>query len=144
MADNEVIRGDTKKWSIALVDAAGDPLDLAGCTIWFTLKPASNNLADDEDDSDAILQHKIVILGDGEVASSEGFSVGGVHPVTGTIVTGADSGVLTQVLSAEDSTQFGPGAYVYDLQVKLANGEVYTPINGIPFTVKSDVTRSTE
>lgn len=140
MALNEVIRGDTKKWSIALVDDQGAAFDLTGCTVWFTAKTAISNVADD---ADAVISHKIVIDGSGVATSADGFAIGGIHPTTGNPASGAASGVLTQTLSAADSTALSAGTYVYDLQVKDSNGEVYTPILGMSLTVIEDVTRST-
>lgn len=137
--DNQVIRGDTKRWSIALVKADGSALDLTGHTVWFTAKTVISN---DPTDSDAIIQHKIVIDGSGDVVSSDGFEVGGIHPVTEAIATTVEEGVLTQTLSPADSTLIAKGNYVYDLQVKTPTGDVYTPILAQTLTVIDDVTRS--
>lgn len=139
MSDNEAIRGDTKKWSIAIVDQFGDPFDLTDCTVWFTAKTAVSN---DLTDTDAIIQHKIVIDNAGAVTSADGFELGGIHPTTGQVVAGAANGVLTQVLADSESTTLTPGSYVYDLQILTADGETYTPINGLRLTILEDVTRS--
>lgn len=139
MALNQVTRGDTKKWSIAVVDDNGNPFDLSGCTVWFTAKSAISNQLDD---SDAVISHKLVVDGSGNPTLSNGFTIGGIHPVTGSPASGAASGVLTHTLSAADSTLLAPGSYIYDLQVKTADGEVYTPILGQTLTVVEDVTRS--
>ena len=136
---DQAVRGDTKKWSIAFEDAAGAPLDLSGCTVWFTAKPSISNVIDD---ADATIQHKIVIDGAGEITESDGFVIGGIHPVSEEVKTLATEGVLTQILSPADSTLISAGSYIYDVQIKIANGEVYTPILGQMITFVEDVTRS--
>lgn len=132
------IRGDTKKWSLALVDDVGDPLDLSGCTVWFTAKTAISNVLDD---ADAVIQHKIVFDGSGNVTESDGFVLGGRHPVTQAVATTAAEGVLTQTLSPADSTLIAAGTYIYDLQVRMANGDIYTPVLAQTLTVVEDITR---
>lgn len=136
---DQAIRGDTKKWSIAFEDAQGNPLDLSGCTVWFTAKQMISN---DLSDADAIIQHMISVDETGGAVTADGFEIGGVHPVTQAVATTAAEGVLTQVLSPADSTLIAAGTYVYDVQIETASGEVYTPILGQSITFVEDVTRS--
>jgi hypothetical protein len=133
-----IIRGDTKKWALAFVDDIGDPLDLSGCTVWFTAKVTISN---DMLDEDAIIQHKIEINGSGGVVETDGFLIGGKHPVTGVPATTAAEGVLTQVLSAAESTLLASGEYIYDIQIRTPLGEVYTPVLGQTVSVVEDITR---
>jgi len=140
MSDNVVIRGDTKRWYLSITDGAGAPLNLTGCTVWFTAKPSVDA---DVTDALAVIKHYIVVSGAGAVTASDGFVLGGINynlvpPAT---VTGAASGVLTQTLTAAQSTALALGSYVYDVQIKDAAGDVSTPINGLTLTIVADVTR---
>ena len=140
MSDSTVIRGDTKRWYLSLTDGNGAPLNLTGCTVWFTAKSAAD---EDATDAAAVITHYVVVSGAGAVTASNGFALGGkdhnqAPPAT---VTGAASGVLTQTLTAAQSTALALGSYVYDVQVRDAAGDVSTPINGLTLTVVADVTR---
>jgi hypothetical protein len=125
-----IIRGDTAKWSIPIVDDIGDPYPLHGCKVWVTSKTSS-----DLDDTSALYQHWIEIDGAGDVTAANSMSLGG---------GGAAAGVVIQELTPAESSQFEVGTFYYDLQVRLADGEVYTSLNNIAETVIADFTREYE
>ena len=69
----------------------------------------------------------------------------GDNPGTGhiTIAGGVDvDGALRFDLTPTDTTALGAASWVYDIQVKLTNGTVYTPEVG-RVDLTADVTRST-
>ena len=69
----------------------------------------------------------------------------GDNPGTGhiTIAGGVDvDGALRFDLTPTDTTALGAASWVYDIQVKLTNGTVYTPEVGT-VDLTADVTRST-
>jgi hypothetical protein len=132
-----IIRGDDEKWFVRLFDADGVPFDLTGCTVWITGKTAKSN---DADDADALYTHTIVIDGAGAVTSSDGISLGGTDPDTGTAYTLATEGALTQHLADTESTLLAAGTIVYDVQLKDAAGEIHTILQDSD-TVVEDVTR---
>jgi hypothetical protein len=134
-----VTRGDTAHWKCKLVDrVTGDPIDLSGYSLWLTAKSAPSN---DMDDSDAVIIHYIEVSAGGAVTDSNGFVLGGIDPETGLTVAGAASGVLTETLTDEESTLLALGTYLYDVQVMTPTGEVYTPVNGQPIAIVTDITR---
>lgn len=90
-------QGDT--WRLRLRFPAGT--DLTGYAFWLTLK---RDFADA--DADAVLQ----------VATVAGASAGD-EPL---------NGIVHVVASAPATTQVPPGRYVYDVQVRAANGEIRT------------------
>ena len=138
--DIELTRGDTLREYLKLFDEYMDPLDLAGCTVWFTVKPGVDN---DPHDSAAYFQHFLEVADNGTISSADGFSIGGVDPQTGQIAKRAAQGVLTHFVSHQDSNQLPIGNLVYDIQVMAANGEVKTIIQNASLTVTGDVTRRT-
>jgi hypothetical protein len=126
MSDNTVIRGDTTLWTIPLVDANDDPYDLTNCAVWVTVKTTT-----DEGDEEALYQHILAVDGTGTAIVSEGLSLGG----------DAEEGVVVQELTPAESVAFEAGNYIYDVQVMLANGRIYTPILGASEVVVEDITR---
>ena len=68
-------------------------------------------------------------------------SLGGKDPETGTVVSGAASGVITHRIPQADSTAIPAGSYVYDIQIKDAAGRYTTVVLDQPFKVRGDVTR---
>lgn len=100
-------------------------LPAAIAAAWLTIKRHAR-----EPDSDAVVA-KVIATGD--------------NPGTGQIETagGVDIvGVLRFDLTPADTTKLGPASWVYDVQVKLSNGTVYTPEVGT-VELTADVTRST-
>ncbi len=109
--DFEVFRGDTFKKTLKFTDGDGNPIDISGWKVTFTVK-RPEYIAGDDDDSDA--EKQIV-----------------------NVVTDGLSGKTTLDWQAID---IEPGNYVYDIQVVKADGTVFTPLYGA-FNVNADVTR---
>lgn len=124
---NTILRGDTATWSISIRTTAGTPQDLSGCTVWVTSKAHH-----DDADEEALYQHYIVINEAGTTTSAEGLAVG---------EGGVEAGILVQEITASESSAFPTGTYHFDVQVKLPNGKIYTPLKGKDRVVQ-DVTRS--
>lgn len=131
-------RGDTPEYSFKLFDEDMQPMDLAGVTIWLTVKAAFD---DDVTDAAALLKDYIVFNDSGTVTGSSGFTIGGIDPETSEAVTGRLSGVVTWVPTQAASTALPAGDHIYDVQVKLASGRFRTVYRGLPFVVEPDVTR---
>ena len=92
MADavSPLYRGDTRTFKVAITDeVTGDPIDISGHSLWFTLKTAQTDA-----DVDAVLQVSAVMPND-------------VNSVAGI-------GFLT--LESTDTDGLTPGRYYYDLQ----------------------------
>lgn len=109
MPDLVAIRGDTKVYEVTITDSAGEPYDLTGADLWFTVA--------------GLLEKRL----------NDGITVADVA-----------TGVATVTLEAGD-TDSAPSrrkVYDYDLQVKLSNGTVKTPLRG-RFVVLPDVTTDT-
>lgn len=126
---SRVIRGDTERYTIPLVDPETlEPYPLHGCTVWLTTKKGP-----DLPDSEALYQHWITLDADGTVTGAEGLALG---------PDGAAAGVLVQELAPAETVDFDPGAYTYDIQIMLADGAIETPVLGDHETVVSDWTRA--
>jgi len=96
----ETFRGDDLAWQLNFNDTNGDPIDITGWTIFFTMK-------DDRDDSD-----------------SEA-----VYQKTETMPSGSSEGTLLFTVPGEDvNTLVGP--YYYDFQFINASGGVNTITRG--------------
>lgn len=94
-------------------------------TAWLTIKRHAR-----EPDSAAVVA-KVISTGD--------------NPGTGHITIAGGVGVegaLRFDLTPTDTTALGAASWVYDIQVKLTNGTVYTPEVGT-VDLTADVTRST-
>lgn len=115
--DLKMIRGDSKTFSTALTDAAGNAIDLTGATVWMTAKSAFTDL-----DADAVFQKS---TGDG--------------------ITHLDdaSGLIQVVLDPEDTEDLDGTKHrlVYDIQV--VDSGVVTTVVRAKLLVLPDVTIST-
>lgn len=143
--EREVTRGDTPARSYKIYDRDNVPSDLAGYTIWLTVKDPIEVPGAVNDDA-AQLAHYIVIAANGTVTASSGIDLGGIDPdpsspTYGQMVTRAQDGVITHRLPQADSTALRVGEWVYDLQILDSEGHVITPVRHATFTVLSDVTR---
>lgn len=116
MADFIIYRGDTPTFNVA-VTWGGEVFPLTGCSMWFTAKYAYA-----DDDADAVFQKTI---GDG---------------IT---VTNAGCGEAEITLSSSDTSSLSSSKVmlVYDLQIRNAEGKIYTVAYG-NIVVLPDVTRS--
>lgn len=106
------IRGDSRVLAINVVDATGNPVDITGGTVFFTLN-ASNAPTDD---TSAVLQK------------------------TQTSHTAPTLGQTTITLTNTDTQSIAPGNYYYDLQYKDASGNI-TSTKPDVFQIIGDVTR---
>lgn len=108
----QMIRGDTTDYTLSFKDSNGNPIDISGWKICFTVKP-STFLGDER----AIIKKDIEI-------------------------TDGQTGVVTIRINPSDTENVKPGEYIYDFQITLPSGEVYTILLG-EFEVIGDVTRRT-
>ncbi len=97
------VRGDTWTNKFVVVDAAGDPIDITGWTLWVTLK-----LDPTVADVDADLQSSEVIVASGDATGGIGYVVSAP----------ADTALLI------------PATYNYDMQYVTGSGEVQTMAYG--------------
>lgn len=104
-----MMRGDSRTFTITLTDSAGDPYDLTGASLWFTV----GNLVEKT-------------VGDGITVETPANGVATIDFVP------ADTESVSDVRRA----------YRYDVQVKLSDGTVKTPIRGL-FVITPDVTTET-
>ena len=125
-----IIRGDTTYFTITLTDPdTSAAYDLTDCDVWVTMK----RRASDPDDR-AVYMATIEIDGTGAVTASDGLS----------LETTAAAGVLIQRIDQAASADFRPGTYMVDVQVRDANGDVFTPLIAEDEVVTADVTHATE
>ena len=112
MTDLILYRGDTKTITVTLKDNEGDPVDITGDTIYFTIKTSIDDVVDD---STALVKKDITTHSD------------------------PTNGVSVIQLSPTD-TNIKPGNYFFDIQIKRVSGQVITLIND-KIRVLGDVTR---
>ena len=93
-------RGDTDKYLLTFQDKPGNPVDITGTTIWFTIKVNCTF-----DDINASLQKKI------------------------TTHTDALNGKSEIDLTHDDTNNLSPGIYYYDIQL-VDGDEVTTVLYG--------------
>lgn len=112
-----IIRGDTNRFEISVTsDLDGSVVDLTGASVWFTLKKSR-----DDTDENKIFQK----------------TVG-----AGVLIADPAGGVVRVTIEASDSVSLSPlRLYAYDLQVKTATNDIFTPISGT-VSVVADVTRA--
>ncbi len=129
-----ILRGNSYRWQIPLLNELGAPLDLRGLKVFVTYK-----LSTADPDTAALFQHSIAIDVNGVATTTDGMKLG---------PGGAAAGVILERLSPLESVNFAAGRYLYDVQVVIPNPDdpadpdVYTPISGDSDTVVLDVTRS--
>lgn len=111
-----VIRGDTKTYNLTFKDSDGDPIDITGYTVFFTVKSKPDNQLDD---ASALISKTIENHTD---------------PTNG----------VTQIALSPDDTNISSGNYLYDIQIKDAAGGIHTPsMYPDNFVIKADITRRT-
>lgn len=125
----EITRGDTRVARIALDDLTGEdpvPLNLAGKRITVTCRRGP--------DKPVLYANHIELDTGGNVVSATNMA----------LETTAEAGVILETIPSDESAEFRPGAYRYDLEVREAvSGQpdlVVTPILGEPETVVADYT----
>lgn len=106
-----MVRGDNKTFTINFKDSSGDPIDISGWRIFFTLKMK-------QDDSDAQAKLKK----DSDVASGDGVD-----------------GKFELNLVPVDTSGLNTGKYYYDVQAKKDDGNIFTALRG-EFTIFADIT----
>ena len=114
------VAGDTFEVRRTVTDLSGS-MTLA----WITLK-----LNERMSDTDALIQKEITT---GDV------------PGTGQIVAAGAEGASGDIrfdFTTDDTELMGDSVWVYDIQVKLSTGEIFTPEKGT-VTLNMDVTKST-
>lgn len=110
-----LIRGDTRQVNVTVRDTIGNPVDLTGCKVYFTL----NLSASPTDDSSA------------PIAKSTTTHTDPTHGKTMILLTKADTDGVP------------PGVYYFDAQVRDAFGQPTSSSRG-HITVQGDITRSTD
>ncbi len=108
----ERYRGDSYPETFTVTDSTGTAVDLTSATVRFTVKRAAT-----DDQEDAILA---------------------LSTDNGVEITDATGGEITVSFEADTMEDIDPGVYVYDLEVTLSDGTVYTVADGW-FTLLADV-----
>ena len=111
----ELYRGDNKSFTLSFTDAVGDPIDITGWKIYFTMKKSLT-----QSDAEADLKE------DTEEHDDPENGLTSIHLSNG----------QTDTLGSSEL----PTDYFYDIQVKKTDGSVLTVISGI-IKVLADVTR---
>lgn len=106
------LRGDTFTKTLAIQDDSGAPQDLTGATVRMHIRESVH--------ADTILAE--------------------ISTVIGNAVIDGPNGQIVLNLDAATSAALPASCLVYDLEITLASGDVWTPIGG-DFRVEADVTR---
>lgn len=93
-SDIEIIRRDDVSFNLTFTDVDGDPIDLTGATVFFTVK---RKLTDPDDE--ALIEKEIISFDDPEL------------------------GIAVLILSNTD-TDISPGKYFFDIQVKTSDNKI--------------------
>jgi len=108
---NDIYRGDNKSYTLAFTDSAGDPIDITGWKIYFTMKRNPNH-----SDDQAPIKVDVIVHDDP------------ANGLTSFNLTNAQTYLLM------------PGTYYYDIQVKKAENDILTIVSG-EIIVLADITR---
>ncbi len=109
-------RGDTREFAFEFTDSAGEPVNITGHELWFTMKQNMN-----DEDSEAVFQRKIVFPDCPQSLQGEA--------------------VLT--LTSAETDLFVPGVYVFDFQRVIPdNPPVVKTLMSGKITILPDITRS--
>jgi hypothetical protein len=106
------IRGDSRVLAVSVVDSSGNPVDITGGTVFFTLNATQNPT----DDSGAVISKTV------------------------TSHTAPTLGQTQVTLTNTDTQSLTPGQYYYDIQYKDTAGNI-TSTKADVFQVIGDVTR---
>lgn len=104
----KAMRGDTFIRSLSFVDESGTVIDITGWTIFFTAKN---------------------VLSEADAAAEVSVNV-----TSHTSPTGG----LTQILASAAAMTIEPGDYFYDIQIKKADGTIFTILSG-KLIVETDI-----
>lgn len=108
-----IARGDTFLRTLSFVDESGTVIDITGWTIFFTVKDVDTEADGTSEISEEITSH--------------------TSPTEG----------LTQILiAAATMAALAPGDYFYDIQIKKADGTIFTILIG-KLIVDADITLRT-
>ena len=122
MANITIIRGDSYAlrrplYTYTIVDENSAPFNLAGCTIRTTYKVQSAPISIDPDDQLAAIRHIMTVDLNGVATLTTGLYLSGP----------ASAGIVHDRMSATETKTFtADAAYISDLQLTDANGEVFT------------------
>lgn len=114
--DRKVIRGDTDSFTITFRDANGNPIDITGYTVWFTVR-SSVPKTSTTDNTDAVISVKNTNHSD---------------PTNG----------QTLIAITSSDTEIDPKTYFYDIQYKKPDGTVHST-GYFKYIVSADITRGT-
>lgn len=107
-----IMRGTTQVFTINFLDSSGNPINISGYTIYFTVK-APNNIGNESDitDTEAVIQQSAVL-------------------------TNPSGGVATVTLSSSQ-TSIDAANYLYD--IKTISGSVISATQNFDFIVMDPV-----
>lgn len=109
-------RGDTREFEFEFTDSAGQPVNITGHELWFTMKRAVG-----DEDLDAVLQKKIVFPSSPQSENGEG----------------------TLTISSSETDVIDPGIYVFDFQrVIPGNPPIVKTLMSGKISLLPDITRS--
>lgn len=109
----DVAQGETKTLELTVTNADGDPVNLTGATVYFTVKASRDGSALIEKDS-------------GTPAEAQ--------------ITDAANGEAEIYLVASDTSSLDAGSYVYDVWVVLSGGARHQVIDPSTFEITVPVT----
>jgi hypothetical protein len=109
-----IIRGTSKTLSLTVKDAAGNPVDLTGSTLYFTVKRKAK-------DKYALIQ-KIST----DIAQIE--------------IPNPTDGIAKIYITPEDTTSLATTRYMFDVLIILSSGERYVVVAPSVFEVKDGIT----
>jgi hypothetical protein len=107
-----LIRSDTYDFNITFKDSAGDPIDITGYEVWFTVRTGLP---------------KTTVTDDTDATISKSYTNGGA------------TGIITVSLSSED-TDINAKTYKYDVQYKKPDTTLKSS-GAYDFIVAADITR---
>lgn len=114
---------DDRTLSVAVnYESTGDPVDLTGSKLWFTVKTKTTDA-----DTEALIMKRNTLAGGGDTEFK---------------ILDATGGLAEVYLVPADTEEMDPGIYTYDIQTILANGKTYTIVRG-RISFKEDVTKAT-
>lgn len=109
-------RGDTKVFNLSFKDSTGQPINITGHELWFTMKKKETDI-----DAKAVIQKRVV------------FPAG----------TEAENGTGTLSLTSDETKLIDPATYSYDIQKVIPdNPPIVATVMSGKITVLSDITRN--